>query len=207
MVVSTIQLNPQKIQPQPITPAPVPEPEEIAAVDPEPEALPPPPKPKPAPKKSAPKPQPKPKPKAATPKPPPPKKPVPDKKAELLAKAQASMQKIDKTVNLGTVSSLEIESLVIDTTTTLNAVEISYRDEIASRLKLALKLPEMGEVKLKLTLNRSGSVTNVEIIHSASKANKTYIQSKLPTMKFPAFGNNFGNSPSYTFTIALSNEL
>ena len=56
----------------------------------------------------------------------------------------------------------------------LNSKEIGYRDELAKRLKLLLKLPEYGEVKIKLTLQRSGKVLKVGSISRKRKQQKSY---------------------------------
>ena len=89
----------------------------------------------------------------------------------------------------------------------LNDKEIGYRDELAGRLKLLLRLPEFGEVKIKLTLSRAGKVAKVSIVSAESAANRTYIEKTIPTLSFPSFGNNFGTLPEYTFLISLSNDF
>lgn len=143
------------------------------------------------------------------------------KQRELLAKAQQSIANIDKTrgkianaknSDLLTATALpgRIDSLQVDALPNaepLTPREMGYRDELASRLRLLLKLPEHGEVKVKLTLERSGKVANLVIVNSQSAVNKTYIEKKVPGLSFPAFGNNFEGESQYTFIIALSNEL
>ena len=85
--------------------------------------------------------------------------------------------------------------------------EVSYRDELANRLKLLLRLPEYGEVKVKLTIERSGKIAKVLIISSESSANRKYIEKTLPGLTFPQFGTRFGDVDQYTFSITLGNEL
>lgn len=143
------------------------------------------------------------------------------KQRELLAKAQQSIANIDKTRGKiatakgsdlllstalpGRIDSLQVESL--PNAEPLTAREIGYRDELASRLRLLLKLPEHGEVKVKLTLERSGKVAKLVIVNSQSAVNRAYIEKKIPGLSFPAFGSNFEGESQYTFLIALSNEL
>lgn len=143
------------------------------------------------------------------------------KQRELLAKAQQSIANIDKTrgkiasaksSDLLTATMLpgRIDSLQIDAlpdAEPLTVREIGYRDELASRLRLLLKLPEHGEVKVKLTLERSGKVAKLVIVNSQSVVNKTYIEKKVPGLTFAPFGNNFDGESQYTFLIALSNEF
>jgi colicin import membrane protein len=117
--------------------------------------------------------------------------------ADVALAAVATPQKIE---------ALQSDALLIDTPTVLNSQEISYRDELAHRLKLLMKLPEYGELQLKLTLDRSGKVVTVKILQSASKSNRTHVEKILPTLKMPAFGKNFGNQAEYTFSITMSNS-
>jgi hypothetical protein len=83
--------------------------------------------------------------------------------------------------------------------------EISYRDEIAARLKLCLRLPEYGDVKLKLTLGQAGNVAKLVIESAESKTNRQYVEKTLPCLTFPALGH-FGGGADHTFLITLSNE-
>ena len=142
-----------------------------------------------------------------------------EQQRKLIAAAQESMAKMDKgRANLTIVKSnlavatpvaikdLQIEALASDTNS-MTVGEKSYRDELAGRLKLLLKVPEHGEVQLKLTLDRSGKVLKVTITKSVSQLNRSYIEKNLPTLKFPSFGKHFDNKLDYTFNIQLSNEL
>lgn len=144
------------------------------------------------------------------------------KQQELLAKAKQNIAKMgesrdkiasNKSVSLETTSiPKQLESLQIDaipagtnTPAELNAKEIDYRDGIAYRLKLALKLPEYGAVQIKLTLERSGQMIQVQFTHSESSKNKQYLEKMLPTLVFPPFENNFADLAQYTFLITLNN--
>lgn len=143
------------------------------------------------------------------------------KQRELLAKAQESIAKIDQSRGKIAANKLEntltshipspISSLHIDTLSSeegkqLNDYEIGYRDELARRLKLQLRLPEHGEVKIKLTLERSGKVLKVIVMSAQSQANRQYIEKTLPALSFPSFGSNFSGIEQYTFLVSLSNE-
>jgi hypothetical protein len=89
----------------------------------------------------------------------------------------------------------------------LSPQEKTYYDELIYRLKLALKLPEYGEVKLKLTLTRIGKVIKVAVTSAKSRKNREYIEKMLPQISFPRFGNNFSSDKDHTFHLNLSNEL
>ncbi len=145
------------------------------------------------------------------------------KQQELLAKAKENLTKAGEARNkISTAPSIaiesssipkHIESLQIDALPVgsgapaqLNAREVSYRDEVAQRLKLNLRLPDHGSVKVKLTLDRSGKVAQVTIVTSESQKNKQYIEKTLPTLFFPNFGNQFEGASQYTFLVTLNND-
>lgn len=145
------------------------------------------------------------------------------KQQKLLSQVQENISKIEKShskinqTNISNndfapspkaISGLQIDNFPNDNSRhQLSGKEASYRDELASRLKLLLKLPEYGEVKIKLTLDRSGKVATVIVLSAASTANRKYIEQKLQTLIFPAFGANFDQLTYYTFTITLCNDL
>lgn len=130
-----------------------------------------------------------------------------DKGRAQLTEAKTSMSKVSVTAPVAGISKLEIEDLPNLSGPALTSGERHYRDELASRLKLSLKLPEHGAVQVKLTLNRAGKALKVQIVKSASQANKNHIEKTLPTMVFPPFGSHFESLSEYTFSIQLSNEL
>lgn len=137
------------------------------------------------------------------------------KQQELLAKAQESIAKIRRdgvTIDAKQRADLKIPQLTLatvaaDEASSLSMGEVSYRDELAGRLKLLLKLPEYGSVKLKLTLQRSGKVSKVAIVSAGSAQNRAYVEKLMPTLQFPPFGTQFGQDPEYTFTITLNNDF
>lgn len=162
----------------------------------------------------------------------PPVKPKVDARAEavktqqrkLLAQAQENIAKIsqsrDKITAVktsasslpgpkipGPVDKLQIDALPGVELKALSKSETSYCDELASRLKLLLRLPEYGAVKVKLTLDRTGQFIKVSVVSAESNANRNYIEKTLPTMRYPSFGGNFGELGQYTFVITLSNDL
>ena len=138
------------------------------------------------------------------------------KRLDLIASAQKSIAKMERSSGTLTSSSTssaavpgKIESLAVETFpegSSLSEREITYYDELASRLKVLLRLPEYGEVRIKLTLDRSGKFVKVAIVSAESSANKKYIEKTLPTLKYPSFGNNFTGMLEYTFVISLSNS-
>ncbi len=84
--------------------------------------------------------------------------------------------------------------------------EAKYEEELVSYLEALLSFPEDGEVKVKLTLNRSGSVQKVEIVKASSTKNRNYIENSLASCSFPAFGTHFKGEASHTFTLNLTSD-
>lgn len=187
LTVQTVSLTPKE------------EPVAIVAELPKP-IPPPPPKPKPTPQP--------PKQAAVVKKQDPPKKPEPPKqspvvkadprKKELIAKAQESIAKIQQ--NRAT-----FKAEVADSKASISLVP-DYRDELTARLQMMLRLPERGDVRIKLILSKKGKFVKMEILGADSSINKKYVEKTLPTLQFPPFGKELGNVEESSFYITLSGE-
>jgi colicin import membrane protein len=138
------------------------------------------------------------------------------KQKELLAKAQENLKKIDrgaiaslKNDNINKSSPVVVEqvgSLSIDNLSdsgSINIRELSYKEELANRLKAMLKLPELGEVKIKLTLKNTGAFFKLAILSADSEKNRKYIDREIKNMTFPSFHGMFNSVDEYTFSITL----
>lgn len=82
-----------------------------------------------------------------------------------------------------------------------------YISDLVRRLQLHVRLVEPGEVRVKLTLTRKGSVTDVTIVSCRSAAVKKSIGAALRAVPFSAFGNCFRGEESHSFSLRLSNDL
>lgn len=147
-----------------------------------------------------------------------------EKERALISKAKETLAKMGETrdkiasspsINLETTAlpkelgTLQVDALPVDSQGgggDWGAKEVSYSGEVASRLKKGLRLPDYGAVKIKLTLDRTGKVIKVETVHSESSKNKTYVESKVPTLLFPPFGQRFKEASENTFVITLQND-
>jgi colicin import membrane protein len=138
-----------------------------------------------------------------------------EKMKQNLTKLSESRNKISSSsaVDFGTISlPKEVKDLEIDafanssSSTTWQSAEIKYEKEVEYRLKMGLRLPEYGTVKIRLTLDRSGKVILVETMESQSDKNKKYAEEKIPHLLFPSFGNRFPEMEKKPFVIALQNE-
>jgi outer membrane biosynthesis protein TonB len=160
--------------------------------------------------KPQPQPQPKSKPKsqsvakaviASTPKQKPKPKTRPAKKsdnrlAKLMAEAQNRLSKVATTVEAKQPVQLD---LAIDTGT--------YEQELAERLRLLLKLPEWGSVRVALTVARDGSVVGLKILEAQSETNRVYVASHLEGQALAPFGKEYAGEVQHTFRLTLNNEL
>ncbi|MCH1429179.1 MAG: hypothetical protein L7U87_00305 [Chlamydiales bacterium] len=81
-----------------------------------------------------------------------------------------------------------------------------YQQELVEILRAFLRLPEEGNVKFSLTINRNGIVESIEVNNSHSAKNRSYITEKVPELKFPSFGMSFFGQKNHTFLLNLSND-
>ena len=117
-----------------------------------------------------------------------------------------SHQNLKEIATPSLIENLVTDLAFIDSGTTFNVKESAYRDELGQRLRLYLKLPEYGDVKVKLTIDRTGKVIFTKILSFQSAKNAAFIEQNLPKLKMPPFGDNFKGVSEYDFTIVLSNE-
>lgn len=195
IVVKTVKLAPKttKTAPAPAKPeAPKATPAKEVKKSPPPKA-----EPKAAPK-APPKTPPKTTPKKAEAPPPPPKK-----QQELLTKAENSLKQLKA---LPTQEALKVPEIAFAEESALPPEKMSYQEELISRLKLLLKLPEYGLLKLKLTLGKAGNVTKIEILSSTSALNRKHVEKTLPTLSFPPLGRAADKSGTLTLNLTLSSD-
>lgn len=176
----------------------------------------------PAPK-AAPKPPPKVTPKTADKKPPPQKTapaqtakketaPTPKAKTnphqqKLISLMQESLHTLNTTGKVATTPPPTSPNKTVGTLASEALTFAShYEDALVSYLKGLLVLPEKGSVKLKLTVQKEGSVQEVVIVTSTSQKNRQYVESALASCYFPAFGSQFKGETAHTFTITLTSE-
>jgi len=132
----------------------------------------------------------------------------------LLAKAQENIAKMNqkRDPDIAIADAIKVpgkltEQKEVSVDSTSTTPESGYQNELISRLRLQLRLPEFGDVQIKLTVNRAGKVVSVTIVKAASEANRKYVEKQVPALSFPAFGSYFSGKTQNTFTITLSNEL
>ena len=85
--------------------------------------------------------------------------------------------------------------------------EACYIGDLIRRLQLNVRLPEPGEVRVKLTLKRSGAICSVEVLSGSKASIKQAIEKKLMAVHFSPFGMSFSSESEHAFNLRLSNDL
>ncbi len=84
--------------------------------------------------------------------------------------------------------------------------DLWYREELIKRLKLYLKLPEIEAVQIRLTINKSGIVSDIKIVESKSDKNQEYVLQAIPKIPFPKFGSQMSKHEFRIFPLILESE-
>ena len=85
--------------------------------------------------------------------------------------------------------------------------EACYIGDLIRRLQLNVRLPEPGEVRVKLSLTRNGAVSSIQILSGNKASIKQAIEKKLRAVHFSPFGTSFSCEPEHTLNLRLSNDL
>jgi len=75
-------------------------------------------------------------------------------------------------------------------------------ESLVSFLHASLNLPELGEVKIRLTVKKDGSVGELVVLEAQNKKNRAYLEKHLPLLKFPLVFDK-----ERTFTLTFCNEI
>lgn len=77
--------------------------------------------------------------------------------------------------------------------------EPSMSEFLVAYLQSTLELPEYGEVRVKIEIDRSGTLVSCEILEAKSKKNSDFLKNRLPELIFPCLNN------AQSFTITFRN--
>ena len=81
----------------------------------------------------------------------------------------------------------------------------SYEQFLIAYLQTVLDLPEYGEVKIEIEIDRFGNLLRCAVLESRSAKNGEFLKKRLPELSFPCF-NDFGITDlTLTFNIAFRN--
>ena len=120
------------------------------------------------------------------------------KKTQALNTLSEQIHNLDLSYTQEKKDSLEVpvlEQLKIDFS---DQISTASEESLSSFFKKNLKLPEFGEIKIKLSTDHEGKVQKLEILQSNSKKNRAYLKNTLPELSFPCFNE--------TLTIRFYNE-
>lgn len=123
-----------------------------------------------------------------------PKKQVPAKPStSALQEIEQSLAAIAKPTAAAPKTAIEIP------TVEFAEIEDSPIDRISSYLQEMLQLPEFGEVKVELSINRFGKLEKLEVLEAKSEKNEEFLRNQLPGLHYPCFNK------AVTLTIVFSN--
>lgn len=81
----------------------------------------------------------------------------------------------------------------------LSKIDPTYGELLIAYLQNELDLPEYGEVKVKIEIDRFGTLVDCEIVEAKSRKNAEFLKNRLPELAFPCL-----NDPQ-SFTITFRN--
>ena len=129
---------------------------------------------------------------------------------ERIAKIEVKRDKISSQVELSIPQAIDSFVSVrgsdpLDEESTFDVVD-SYSAFLVSHLQQHLQLPDFGEVKVEIVLNPDGSVERCVVLRAESNKNKTYLEQRLPLIRFPDFKGTQTKSRQ-VFVLTFCNQL
>lgn len=85
--------------------------------------------------------------------------------------------------------------------------EEEYISSLVHHLQTHLELPDMGEVRIELTLQRNGSVEKVKVLSAESERNRKRLEEELPALCFPSFLKGDQGVKTKAFILTFCNEM
>ena len=82
----------------------------------------------------------------------------------------------------------------------------AYATSLANYLQMHLQLPDIGEVKIQLTLLENGTVEKIVVLSAKSERNKKRLEEDLPKLILPALPKKRAPSRAETFILTFCNE-
>lgn len=137
-------------------------------------------------------------------------KKTPKKPDKIWKEIDEALAKIDDKVYAHPQSKLEVPQIKGSSLTKtpfplidgMEEGEATEEEALVSFLHTSLNLPEFGEVKIRLTVKKDGSVTRLVVLQAESQKNKAYLEKHLPLLKFPLLLDK-----EKTFTLTFCNEI
>ncbi len=83
--------------------------------------------------------------------------------------------------------------------------ELTYGAFLVGYLQNTLDLPERGDVKLKMEIDRFGRLIDCEVLETRSEKNAEFLKNRLPELSFPCLNDFDILETAQTFTITFRN--
>ncbi len=80
----------------------------------------------------------------------------------------------------------------------------NYGQILIAYLQESLDLPEFGEVKVDLEIDRNGHLVHFEILEEKSKKNGEFLKKRLPELVLPCFNGSMNETVVFTITFKNS---
>lgn len=132
---------------------------------------------------------------------------IPD---HLVRQLQESIAKIDESSHKLSPSNNLTTPKVISTLTSEHRVSnedaSQFAKELVACLQRNLVLPEVGEVKVELLLQKNGTLKEFRILSSRSKRNQSLLEETLGKIRYPSFTGSLKNEMEHSFVIAFYNS-
>jgi len=128
----------------------------------------------------------------------PPTKPNNEKLA-LLKKIENNLSSLTQEAPKAAKPAIQIPTLSVEAHET--PLDAPSHDILAAFLQEALMLPEFGEVKALLSIDRGGHLVSLDILSSQSEKNAAFLKNRLPALQFPCL--NEGASITVVFSNAM----
>lgn len=80
-----------------------------------------------------------------------------------------------------------------------------YIQTLVEQLHASLHLPDIGEVKIELTLRQDGTVAKLKVLNAESQQNRKYLEAELPRLRFPYLSGLYALEKEHTFIFNFCN--
>lgn len=84
--------------------------------------------------------------------------------------------------------------------------EGNYAGDLIHFLQSMLELPDMGMVKVELTLKQDGAFLKIRYLESASDQNRKFLENELRRLKYPPFSGPLKQQQEHSFVITFCNH-
>ena len=129
--------------------------------------------------------------------------------AHLLSELQESIAKIDQSSHKESPKKKPKTSIAIPTLSIVSGSkedQAAYANALVACLKRSLVLPEVGEVKIELLLQSSGSLKSFRVLSSKSQRNQRFLEAELSKIRYPSFMGSLKSEKEHPFVITFSNH-